>query len=97
MKCPFELPVKKIPDSKEFEGLWVVVDKARMIIGFPLKDFEAEYIVQVINCHEILVDACKFAVSPEAPYKTDQLEFANNIIEAIAKKAEQALKEAEKL
>jgi hypothetical protein len=52
MKYPFELPVKKIPDSKEFEGLWVVVDKAGMIIGFPLKDFEADYIVQAINSHE---------------------------------------------
>lgn len=59
MGFPFELPVKKKPDSKEFEGLWVVVDNVGMIIGFPLKDFEADYIVQAINSHEKLIEALK--------------------------------------
>jgi len=43
-----------------------------------------------------LLDACKFAANPKAPFKTDQLAFANNIIAAIAKKAKAAIAKIEK-
>jgi len=93
MECPFELPVEKKPDSKEFEGLWIVVDKVGMIIGFPLKDFEADYIVQAINSHEKMKTALEEieAVScGEKQVAEDDSEGMGWIYKRI-----QALKEAE--
>ena len=61
----------------------------------------AEHLVKCWNAFEEgglveqLLDVCKFAISPEAPFSTNQLEFANRIIEAIHKKAEAALAAAE--
>jgi len=50
-----------------------------------------KHIKEIKQQRDDLLAACEFAVNPEAPYKTDQLEFANNIIEAIAGKAETAI------
>ena len=54
MNCPFDLPTKKKPDGN---NLWIVVSRIGLILSIPLKDFEADYIVQAINSHEKLVDA----------------------------------------
>jgi len=43
-----------------------------------------------------LVKACEFAVNPEAPYKVDKLNFANEIIRAIAEKAKAAIAKEKK-
>lgn len=51
----------------------------------------ANHFLKCRNSHKALVEALEFAVNPKAPYKVDQLEFANNIIKAIAEKAEAAL------
>lgn len=87
MEYPFELPVRKIPDSKEFEGLWVVVDKAGMIISFPLKDFEADYIVQAINSHEKYKIACAKAYEGLCTNDFDACDKAIELLDEL-KKAE---------
>lgn len=100
MECPFELPVEKKPDSKEFEGLWIVVDKVGMIIGFPLKDFEADYIVQAINSHEKLVKAIKGAMRIKDLWyfqsREPQYQNESEALEIMRSMFKQALKEAEK-
>jgi len=57
MQCPFELPVKLKPDYR----LFFVTEANGLIISNPLKENQAAYIVQVINSHKKLVNACEKA------------------------------------
>ena len=58
MKCPFELPVKKLPDF-EFEknGLYRSESANGLFLSFSLKEDEVDYIVQAINGYEKLTQA----------------------------------------
>ena len=56
----------------------------------------AHRICQCVNNFDKLLEVCKFAIMPEAPFNPNQLEFANRIIEAIQERAKIAVFEAEK-
>ncbi len=59
MGCPFELPVKRVKGSvqeslsKEFYN----IEDSILIIAQKMTKEQADYIVQAINSHEILVDS----------------------------------------
>ena len=85
MRCPFELPVKKKPDFNN-KDLFRVESADGLFLSFSLKENEADYIVQAINCHEKLAKLLKDAqryIRPKDPKDPKYIEI------------EQALKEAE--
>ena len=82
MNCPFNLPVKKI-DSKEPGSLWIVIDKIGIIISFPLKDFEADYIVTAINSHEKYKIACAKAYEGLCTNNLDACDEAIKLLDEI--------------
>ena len=65
MKCPFDLPVKKV---KSNIGTYYVIENrtgAEREIGFDLPKKQADYIVQAINSHEKFKIALENIVSLE--------------------------------
>jgi len=64
MKCPFELPVKKKPYKDVLDCEWYEILNANCITFVSqLTESQAAYIVQTINCHEKLLEACDHAYS----------------------------------
>ena len=78
MECPFELPVHKED--------WIIIDiLGNLVVTVEHLD-EADYVVQVINSHEKLVEALK-NILEEAFRETDRLTWASDL----CKQAEQAI------
>lgn len=59
--------------------------------GHLYKPIEMEANARLIAAAPTLLEACEFAAKPEAPFSTDQLTFANRMIQAIEEKAKAAI------
>jgi len=90
MKCPFEIPVKKVVTHVTEVGVKYqiqITEGKRALAAYLTKD-EADYIVQAINSHEKLEEALK---NVKAFLKGSHIEKDRQVAEML----EQALKEKE--
>ena len=96
MECPFELPAKREFTHVNEAGVkYKVVIEERAIASYLTKD-EADYIVQVINSHKKLTEACShsynFMICVSNLDNEENLKWQEDITEEL----KQALEESEK-
>lgn len=94
MRCPFKLPVKKIV-KRPYANPYIEDNEGKELCMCQ-DEVEADYIVQAINSHEKIVEACdhaySFMICVTNLDNEENLKWQENVTEEL----KQALKEAEK-
>ena len=80
MKCPFELPVKKVI-KRPYANPYVENSEDKEICMCQ-DETEADYIVQAINCYELFKEVSRYLWE-----KCEDKDLVNRVVEALGEEA----------